>query len=290
MVHLLDQVSSRDVAILVALTAALTLSPAANADLVVHYTFEETPGSTVIDSASTDGTPTPVDDGTLLGGAIQVAGGSPVNGGAQALSLVAQGDGVDAGNGQDYLQNVPGATFAAWIKPASSLPDREHFLYRSSQADGGRSRYMLAVRGDEAPEDTGTLAAFPRKIDNGNVANLYSTSQVALGEWQHVALVLDYWNAQYAFYIDGADAGSGSIDNWTTGSNCSDLVTAVNGVGQDGSGGRTFLGLMDDVRVYNHALGLPEIQELVPEPSTFGLTALGLLGLAGLGRRYRRCK
>jgi len=49
-------------------------------------------------------------------------------------------------------------------------------------------------------------------------------------------------------------------------------------------------GLLDDVRVYDHALTDQEIDAIfnIPEPSTLALTALGLLGLLACGRRRRR--
>ena len=66
-------------------------------------------------------------------------------------------------------------------------------------------------------------------------------------------------------------------------------------VGAERIGSRFYNGALDDVRLYDNELSASEVSALnaagplyVPEPSTLGLAALGLLGLVSCGRRRKR--
>ncbi|MHC4566035.1 MAG: LamG domain-containing protein [Planctomycetota bacterium] len=85
-----------------------------------------------------------------------------------------------------------------------------------------------------------------------------STAQVPLNEWVHVcAMVI---GGQVQFYINGEDAGlSGS---GVTLPGAADTATVVIGRGNEGSS-RSFLGMIDDVRIYNRALTQDEIMEVM---------------------------
>ena len=83
---------------------------------------------------------------------------------------------------------------------------------------------------------------------------------------------------------DGWPALGKTFLNWTSGNSEND-VTPVNTVSNQGGTTNAFPGLMDDFRIYNHALSASEIGALVPEPSSVALLGLGLSILA---TRYRR--
>jgi hypothetical protein len=84
-----------------------------------------------------------------------------------------------------------------------------------------------------------------------------STGQVPLNEWAHVcAMVVD---GHHQFYINGEDAGTGG--SGTTLPGVTD--TATFRIGLTHEGGNEFLGMIDDVRVYNKALTQDEIKQIM---------------------------
>jgi len=123
--------------------------------------------------------------------------------------------------------------------------------------------------------------------------------ETALDEQVQIAITYADVNAnnspEIVIYRNGEVLGSyeqGPIVQWLgNGSDASALF-----------GPRAFIGvtahgwvdaLVDEARIYNTALTQGEIQALtpvgaIPEPSTFLLAALGLLGLLGFGRRRRK--
>ena len=273
---------NRRIAIFVVVTAALLLPVTASGGLIVHYNFEEAAGSDAIDLAGGDR------PGTLINGATQVAGGAPVNGGAQALDVSGSSNAaVDLGSG-GLLQDVGGSTFAAWVKP-DTFQNGERFIYRSG-FNGGRSMLMAGIDGADQPNGLppGTGIGFQRRVfdESGGKATL-GTSALSTGVWQHVALSLNYQTGDWAWYIDGADAGSGVVGAWQSDpSNSTADDNGSNTLGDSSPGGNGgFSGLIDDFRLYDHALSQAEVQALVPEPSSIILMGLGLWIMAMCRRR-----
>jgi len=181
---------------------------------------------------------------------------SPLNGGLQALDI-SEGP-VNVGQDQDYLQDVAGATVAAWVKVVKgSLIAPENYVYVSSAPPS--SRLHLQVRGQGTPQSTGTLATFLRRVDTDKSASLFSTSTISFDQWTHIAVVVDYVGGTYRFYIDGSDAGAGSTG--LSLGRSQDTPTPENWVGA-GSGGTHLPGLIDDVRVYNRRLSSNDVRSL----------------------------
>ena len=266
-------------ALLVAVTAALALPAVANAELVVHYQFEGS-DTTEPDLAGDDR------PGELINGATRVAGGSPVNGGSQALDVSgASNAAVDLGYG-GLLEDVAGSTFAAWIKP-DTFPNGELFVYRSAFTSG-RSMLMAGLEGADSPNGLtpGTGIGFQRRFfDEAGAKTTFSTTPVVVGEWQHLALSLNYQTGDWAWYIDGVDAGSGNIAACAADPQNTDTDNGVNTLGDSSPGlNQGFSGLIDDFRLFDHALSAAEVRGLVPEPSAMVLLA-SLAGLALVRRR-----
>ncbi len=97
-----------------------------------------------------------------------------------------------------------------------------------------------------------------------------SSTQVPLNEWVHVcAQVID---GGHQYYINGEDAGTGGSGINLVG--MADTANVVIGRTQEGAT-RSFLGLIDDARVYNRALTQEEVQIAMigeGQPFAFGPT------------------
>ena len=184
----------------------------------------------------------------------------PLHGGSKTLD--ASKGPVNVGANQDYLRDVAGTTIAAWVKVSEgSLIARENCIYQST--GGTSSRLHLQVRGEGTPQQTGTLAAYMRRVDSDETASLYSTSVIPFDRWAHVAHSVDYIGGKYHFYINGSKAGSGSTG--LSFGRSQNSPTPQNWVGA-GAGGKNFPGLIDDVRVYNRTLSADEVRSLaVPQ-------------------------
>ena len=214
------------------LVLGLVLMSTAEADLVGWWKFDEGSGNTASD-ASGNG-----NNGTLQGGPTWVVGRI---GGALRL------DGTD-----DYVQ-VPHAdiltvddevTVMAWIYAERYIgptgDDWQGILSKGSSPSRSYNFYT---------EVSGAL-----HFSVGGYGPL-STTQVPLNEWVHVcAMVVD---GQIGFYINGEPAGlSGS---GVTPPGAADTANVVIGRTDEGTS-RSFLGMIDDVRIYNEALSQEEVQ------------------------------
>jgi hypothetical protein len=85
-----------------------------------------------------------------------------------------------------------------------------------------------------------------------------SSTQVPLNEWAHVAAV--FVDGGHIYYINGEEAGTGGGGATLPGT--ADTATVVIGRTQEGAT-RSFLGLIDDVRIYNRALTRDEIKQIM---------------------------
>lgn len=110
---------------------------------------------------------------------------------------------------------------------------------------------------------------------------LIGQQSVVSADWKHVAVVQSGTTA--SVYIDGALDLSGTVGVPTT-------AGVDQTIGASYSPYYFWDGDLDDIRVYNRALTLAEIQQLqvVPEPSGVVLAAIGIAPLAAAGLRRRR--
>ena len=96
------------------------------------------------------------------------------------------------------------------------------------------------------------------QIDIGGEQNAVGTAQLALNAWTHLATTYD--GATQRFYVNGTQVASRA----QTGA----LATATGPlrIGGNGVWGEYFRGLIDDVRIYNRALGAAEVQADMATP------------------------
>jgi hypothetical protein len=167
-------------------------------------------------------------------------------------------------------------SISAWVNLGSSTVSG-NILYRREVGGG-----VTDAEGGLRVEVGGTPQVF---VQDGSSASTFLNSPVALdlGEWAHVVGIReDFPGNDWRLYEDGVEySGAGSSLSLAS-------IAAVPEIGVD------FVGLLDEIRVYDHALTQAEVAVLylagatvdVPEP---GATIILVLGLAGLrfARRHR---
>jgi len=117
----------------------------------------------------------------------------------------------------------------------------------------------------------------------------YYYPQEPVGRWYHYAITTDSTGTR--IYIDGSEEMSNSnfINNTVVAGTDLSIGVAVSIFGNapytDCNVGY-YRGSLDDVLIYSRALTQSEIKQLVPEPATLSLLALG--GLAVIRRRRKQ--
>ncbi len=107
---------------------------------------------------------------------------------------------------------------------------------------------------------------------------LLGSTAINNGEWTHIAATYNGGTGQAVVYVNGVQDGVSTI-NVT--SNFASSLRAAIGARSGSYSGADFIytGYVDDLRVYDNALGSNEIAQIVPEPATICLLGLGALGL-----------
>jgi hypothetical protein len=199
---------------------------AADPDLVAHWRFDETSGTTAVDSSGNG------HDGTLMGDPTWVAGKI-----GSALDFDGSGDYVDCGASPDFESPV-NITVACWIKVDVFDKTWQAIITTSDSA----WRVHRSSSSNNIAWGTQGL----------NPVDLTGTTDVSTGDWFHVACVFD--GLQKLLYINGElDASSDSPGNINT-------STMPVFIGENsGATGRFWDGLIDDVRIYKRALTETEL-------------------------------
>jgi hypothetical protein len=150
-------------------------------------------------------------------------------------------------------------TVAAWVKSNANN-------YSVARIAGrGYSWYMYVDNNDTLGFNAG-----------GGVVT--GNASINDGNWHHVAATFDTVTGAMALYVDGQldvqDVVSGTIPN-------SDRYAIAARASGSTAGASFYHGYIDDVRVYNDAQSLGQIQEFsgVPEPATMLLLGIGAIAL-----------
>jgi len=213
--------------------------PITDPNLVGLWKFDEGSDVTVLDSSGHG------NHGTLKGNPQWVIGHD-----GDALEF----DGVD-----DWV-NVPHAanltvdnevTVMAWINAERhSGPGTEEWQGIIAKSNSPRSYSLYTY-------SPGTL-----HFSTADVGTT-SSEQVPLNEWVHVCAMVT--GGQHQYYINGEDAGSGGSGVVLPGT--ADTSNVFIGRSQEGAT-RSFLGMIDDARIYNKALTQDEIKQIMRGDTT----------------------
>jgi hypothetical protein len=232
--------------------AVLTVSGFNIANTVAHYRFDETTGSTAADSSGNGNTGTllnmPFDDSEWIPGRI--------NG---SLNFNADGSGDDFVNVPDApsinFNANPVLSIAAWVRGPGAQTNGAGIVVKGTGAGG--EQYAIDVNINQL-----TTPAYRFYVrSSAGPSTDCTTPVVPNGRWQHLVAVYNGPIGLMQFYVNGqlvsSVAGPTSLlpntHELSIGNRQSGAATTYN---------RPFTGLIDDVRLYNHALTSNEVQQI----------------------------
>ncbi len=231
---------SKKLIYLVSTIVLLSLAGGASADLVGHWTLDEGSG-TIADSSGTG------NDGTIVGNPTSIAGRAGLAMEFHGLgSAVGGGDHIDCGNGASL--DITGPTsIALWIRPDADDPEGNvNETAPLCKAMAGMSpSWSWQVRygwGSPQPYMAFTFNTSPR-------AWAYVGKKLERFEWVHISCTYD--GTTLTTYLNGEATESTPMGAIT--SSQTPVLIGSDGWGSDWIGG------IDDVRIYDHALSEPEI-------------------------------
>ena len=242
----------------VCILISLMLVSVASADMVAYYDFEEGSGTQVLDQSGY-GTAA---NGTIVGTPTWAAGKV----GNYAMSFDGNGY-INCGN--DAKFNLSTAmTVTAWLK--SDGPSRN--IWEMWLSKGNTSGWRSCQNGYPMWWNYQGTAIFWGV--NGDAAVVYGEKTALDGTWHHVACTFDSVSGYMATYVDGElDIARSDLAGVLIAQNALDVWI---GSCTEYTGG-TWVGLMDEITIWNEALSQEEIQAMVPEPITISLLGLGSL-------------
>jgi hypothetical protein len=259
---------------LLSLAVFIPASPAHAQDittgLVGHWTLNETSGTTAADAAgSNDGTLTSMDGDEWTPGILD-----------GALSFNGTTDYVTTSS-LNVLDSYNVGTISAWIKIDGTLPlsgDKTFVAYSATSSLEGVIQWTV-------DDITGGLTQ-GWKIGGGGGAWAWikGSTDVTDGLWHHVAFVAD-GTSRIKIYLDGIEETTTYSEDHVNGQE-SDFISDIGSIStlnqaiRIGAVVRTsianrFDGQIDDIRIYNRALTVPDVAALyaaaVPQDITTGL-------------------
>ena len=214
-----------------------------DASLIAWYKFDETSGTTAVDSSGYG------NKGTINGGsnATWTAGkyGNAVNfGGANTdAAYVAL-----PGNIVDNLTNM---TFSTWVN-TSNTGEYTSLFTAGPTASSSPTKYMMFQPKGSRFTITGTVPAAEQNIATG--------SNLTANTWKHIAVTLS--GSTGILYIDGVEAARNTSMTYKP----ADLAPTTSGnfIGKSEWAQDKFLkGQVDDFRIYNRALSSAEVARVM---------------------------
>jgi rhamnogalacturonan endolyase len=171
--------------------------------------------------------------------------------GAPAYTVGCIGQAIDLDGSDDFLTlptniaNSDNITIAAWVNWDGGGSWQRIFDFGNNTTE-----YMFLT-----PRSGSDTLRFSITIDSSGGQQFVETSQLAIGQWVHVAVKLERNMA--TLYVNGLPAATKSITLKPT-----DFVPIRNYIGKSQWPDPLFDGRIDDFRIYNYALSDSEIRNL----------------------------
>ena len=235
---------------------------------ILYYQFDELNGTTAVDSSPTGA------DGIYIGG-VQLQQASGKAGLGSAVSF----DGASGWVDVPALGSFPQVTIETWLnlegEPAGGCCTS---IYSTDTFATGNIHFNIKSGRD-----------IEHAVAGGGPNNINTPGgTIQSNIWYHVVATYDSAaGGETHIYIDGVET-----TNLPHGG--APLTALVDAQIAGWNGARYFDGRMDDFAIYDSVLDVDQVQahfeaasNVIPEPSSIVLAALGLLGLIGHGRRRR---
>jgi hypothetical protein len=232
--------------------AVLTVSGFNIANTVANYRFDENTGSTAADSSGNGNTGSlinmPFDDSEWIPGRI-----------SGALSFNADFFGDDYVNVPDAptinFNANPVLSISAWVRGPSAQTNGAGIVVKGTGSGG--EQYAIDVNINQVA--TPAYRFYVRS--SAGVSTDCTTPVVPNGRWQHLVAVYNgpiglmqfYVNGQLVASVPGPTSLLPNTHELSIGNRQSGAATSYN---------RPFTGVIDDVRLYNHALTSDEVQQI----------------------------
>ncbi len=210
------------------------------AGLIGYWKFDETSGTTATDVSGNANT------GTLLNAPARTTGKL---GGALSFNGVNQWVSLPA---TASLKGLNAATVSLWYYP---MTNGGGILYYESWSSG-------SVRFSLGHNINGTVQVKMRDTDGGSTFIAQSSSALSLNTWHHLAATVDAASDQLILYIDGVQAAVNTQAKGPFTLSAPADPIAIGAYSYPSAPGY-LKGSLDDVRVYNRALTLTEIQSVM---------------------------
>jgi len=235
---------SKKLIYLICFALVLSVAGQASADLILHWMFDEGSGEVVNDTSGNGHV------GTIEGATWTVDDKGP------CLEFGGDGDRVVDESGADYLNGMEALTVCMWIK-SNAIGTDAGFL-QGEDPDGGDNVFTMRYDSSGASFGGSNVAKMAVTSDQGGEQQLESSSNIQVTEWQHVCMT---WSSGdlIRFYINGEEDEPAGRNGENNAGVQSDVMKLIIGQGAKDAGGG-WDGLIDDVRIYDTALTLVEIQ------------------------------
>ena len=209
------------------------------AGLVGYWKFDESYGPTAGDSAGGD------NDGTLFGGVRW----QPEAGRSQGALLYSSADNMARVEIPTTGMSASEGTMMVWGNLAEPFPTNRNdssYLFGHTTQPSYANRLQLYIESNNTTLNLGLGNSHTRRTD---------IVELQTGIWYHVAVTWDW--GRYAVYLNGEEMASGPYAGLTRLNYIMDIGNDGNPVSQNTE---AFAGLLDEVRLYDHALSADEVR------------------------------
>ena len=249
---------SKNLIYLIPIILVLSMACVATADLVAHWSFDDGSGDTVYDSSGNGHVGTLMGDPQWVAG--KMGGALSFDGFSDQANHTTDPGNINWVSVEPFDVVGPGITMAAWIRPDGFDITDARIVTKQKTWSSIDIWWMLSTYTD------GTALRMRLKTDDGGAdggtTTMWSdTGYLEAGVWSHAAATYD--GSRVRLYHNGIEIMSTS----KTGTIQTDSAAAVaignSPLGDPGGLRATFHGLIDDLRIYNSALGEQELLGLM---------------------------